>query len=285
MNLNINYLNNIFKISFLILAFSSCSKGSEDPIGPSTPVGPIELPALQSGESNLFISHKTRFNGRETTTYSLEYDCSKKHARWVAFRFDNQTGQKNTGRNEDFEPDPSIPYQYQRVQSDFGQKGYDRGHICASEDRVYSIEANIQTFYYSNMSPQRNSFNAGIWVNLEQKVQTWGRSNTFRDTLYVAKGGTIDKDNQVLTYISGDKSKPVPKYYFMALLCKKGNGYKAIGFWLEHKTYPTPYNLSEQVVTIDKLEELTGIDFFHNLPDKLENAVESQVEPSAWPNL
>jgi len=265
--------------------FASCEKSNEDTPGQVVSTGPIELPAQRNGTDDLFVSHSTTFNGRKTTTYSLEYDCSKKHARWVAFRFDNQTGQKNTGRNEDFGPDPSVPNQYQRVQSDFGAKGYDRGHICASEDRVYSVDANLQTFYYTNMSPQRNSFNAGIWVNLEQKVQNWGRSNSFRDTLYVAKGGTIDKENQILTYINGDRSKPVPKYYFMALLCRKNDQFKAIGFWFEHKTYPTPYNVIEQSLTIDELEERTGLDFFHNLPDKLEQAVESQISQSAWPGL
>lgn len=84
------------------------------------------------------------------------------------------------------------------------------------------------------MSPQKNYFNTGVWSDLEGKVRTWGRSSTFRDTLYVVKGGTIDKENQIWTYIGGDKSKPVPKYYFMALLCKKGETYKAIGFgWIK----------------------------------------------------
>ena len=33
-------------------------------------------------------------------------------------------------------------------------------HIfCASADRLYSREVNEQTFYYTNMSPQRNKFN------------------------------------------------------------------------------------------------------------------------------
>lgn len=275
-------------ICLLLVSFSlfiSCEKSSDDTLSKVTFSGPVELPILRKSSSNLFITHQTTFQGQETETYSMEYDCNKKHARWIAFRFDGRTGQKNTSRNEDFQADPSIPTQYQRERSDFGAKGYDRGHICASEDRVYSVEANLQTFYYSNMSPQKNAFNAGIWVKLEEKIQNWGRSNVFRDTLYVVKGGTIDKEDQILTYINGDKTKPVPKYYFMALLCKKGEAFKSIGFWFEHKSYSLPYKLSEQAVTIDKLEELTGLDFFHHLPDKLENAVESQINTTGWPNL
>ena len=55
---------------------------------------------------------------------------------------------------------------------------------------------NDQTFYYTNMSPQRNKFNTGVWLALEGQVQSWGRSCTASDTLYVVKGGTIDKEEQ-----------------------------------------------------------------------------------------
>lgn len=268
-----------------VCGLQACSKSDENAESENRFTGPIELPLIRNGANDIFVSHRTTFNGKETKTYSLEYDCSKKHARWVAFKFDSQTGQDNTGRNEDFRPDPSIPAQYQRVQSDFGAKGYDRGHICASEDRVYSVEANQQTFYYSNMSPQRNSFNAGIWVELERAVQNWGRNSGFRDTLYVAKGGTIDNENQILGYISNDRSKPIPKYYYMAVLCNKSNRYKAIGFWFEHKSYSKPYNLHEYAISIDQLETLTGLNFFHNLPDNLENAVEANYDITGWPGL
>lgn len=82
------------------------------------------------------------------------------------------------------------------------------------------------------MSPQKNYFNGtkGIWNDLEGKVRTWGRSSTFRDTLYVVKGGTIDKENQIWTYIGGDKSKPVPKYYLWHYFVKRGKLIKPLVF-------------------------------------------------------
>ncbi len=71
------------------------------------------------------------------------------------------------------------------------------------------------------MSPQSWNFNGGIWLSLEGKVQSWGRSCTASDTLYVVKGGTIDKEEQIRGYINNDLSKPIPKYYYMALLFKR----------------------------------------------------------------
>ena len=273
-------------LSFLCLSFVSCSNDEEELNSDSFATGIVELPALRNGANDMFVTHSTTFNGKKVTTFSMEYDKSKKHSRWIAFRFDSQTKLTNVSRSDEpFDADPSIPQEYLRVQADFGRQGYDRGHLCASADRLYSSEANEQTFYYSNMSPQRNKFNVGIWRDLEAKVQTWGRSCTASDTLYVVKGGTIDKEDQIAKYINDDRSKPVPKYYYMALLFKKSDSFKAIAFWMEHADVPKSQNLADYAISIDELEEKTGIDFFPNLNDKLENVVEATYSIKAWNGL
>lgn len=248
--------------------------------------GIVELPALRNGANDVFLTHSTIVNGQKVTTFSTEYDKSKKHSRWIAFRFDNQTRLQTATRGNEFIPDPSLGTEYQRVQADFGRRGYDRGHLCASADRLYNQEANDQTFYYTNMSPQRNNFNTGVWLALEGQVQSWGRSCTASDTLYVVKGGTIDKEEHIKEYIGGDRSKPVPKYYYMALLFKKGESFKAIAFWMEHQdSKPSPIRLADYALTIDELEEKTGIDFFPSLNDNLENALEATYSIKSWPGL
>ena len=97
-----------------------------------------------------------------------------------------------------------------------------------------------------------------------------GRSCTASDTLYVVKGGTIDKEEQIRGYINNDLSKPIPKYYYMALLFKKGDSFKAIAFWMEHSDTPKTTKLVNYALSIDELEEKTGINFFPNLNDNLE---------------
>jgi len=103
----------------------------------------------------------------------------------------------------------------------------------------------------------------------------------------VVKGGTIDKEDQIRGYISNDLSKPIPKYYYMALLFKKGDSFKAIAFWMEHtdnKPAKT-IKLVDYALSIDELEEKTGIDFFPSLNDNLENALEATYSTKAWPGL
>lgn len=285
-----NPYNCFFIILSIIFNFliTSCAKNENFQQENSFSNGPAEFPALSNNNSSILLTHSTKFNGKNITTYSAEYDTCKKHARWVAFKFFDLTAEVNVNRSPDdsFAADPSLNANYQRIRSDFGAKGFDRGHLCASADRLYSQEANLQTFYYTNMSPQKNSFNTGVWQSLENLTRAWGRSNTLRDTLYVVKGGTIDKEEQIWKYIDNDRSKPVPKYYFMAFLNKKGDKYKGIAFWLDQTiTYPTNVKLANYAISIDQLEELTGIDFFVNLNDNLEKAIEQQLQLDAWPSL
>ena len=176
--------------------------------------------------------------------------------------------------------DPDLPAQYYFDYDPFRGSGYDHGHICPSADRLYSKDANIQTFYLTNMQPQRHVFNAGIWEKMEEKLRSWiSTGSKAEDTLYVCKGGTIDAvagvtDDPILATLSN--GLVVPKYFFMALLRKSNTGYKALAFWVEHLNEDHSSDpLVDYVINIRELERRTGIDFFCNLPDDIENDVET----------
>lgn len=252
----------------------------------------LEIPRLDP--SNLFNRYTTDYNGKETATFSIEYDKKKRHSKWVAFTFDNNTSQVNWNRNnwgkDPFQPDPLLPNDIRIGDEEHKKDRYDRGHLCASADRLYSKDANEHTFYYSNISPQLNEFNTGIWLDLENKVQNWGSNSNMRDTLYVVKGGTIrdgeyyDSRGQhgvIVKDLEKMNGIVVPAHYFMALICRKAGTFYGIAFYFEHKERHTG-NLSDYAITIDQLEEYTGIDFFCNFPDKVEEAIEARCMPSLW---
>ncbi len=244
----------------------------------------IEVPALN--ESDFFLTHTTTVNGKENVTYSVSHNAERKHCRWVAFTFDPSNRSIKWQRDnwnstewggDPFQPCPDLPENYVFTKSEINGNGYVRGHIVASYDRVYSKDANEQTFYYSNISPMLSRFNTGLWSSLENAVQKWGRNTAFSDTLYIVKGGTIAEG----LYSQKGTCRTVPDYYFMALLAKKGSIYNAVGFLLEHKSY-LEGDIWDYAMTINHLEEFTGIDFFCNLPDNLENGVERVFYPNNW---
>lgn len=297
----------------LLVAFVSCSKDDEDAgnggvanrnanaVTVRKEYARLEFPRLSNGGNNIVIIHKT--NDRydpDGVNYSLEWDCNKKSQRWVCYQMHKYSGsnvkrsdawhEHNDERNvNDF---PSNA-RFSDTRSMYSGSGFTRGHICASADRIYSYEANAQTFCYTNVQPQFYNFNGGdnydgIWVRMENQLRTWVGTAGY-DTIYVCKGGTI-RDDQILSYVKPDVEGGmiVPKYFFMALLCKTSMGYKALGFWAQHNNMPgndfwvTEFNkpasqitLSDFVVSIRELENLTGIDFFCNPPDDIEERVET----------
>ena len=271
----------------------NCNNASQNAL-----LSQLQFPKVKGGTSSV-ISHATNAFG---LNYSLEWDHELRAQRWTCYYFCASNTVTKWSRNQwyntswggdPFQWDPDVPKSEQPpVSGEFSgsyypgtNTRYDRGHICASQDRMCSQEVNEQTFYMTNMMPQINIFNAGIWAKMEIQVRSWNRPG-FRDTLYVVKGGTIDTTPAVIHGITVDRSDhvlsstrsgfPVPRYFFMALLCKNSQGYKALGFWVEHlNENHTEDPLSQYVVNIRQLEQLTGIDFFCNLPDDVEEHVET----------
>lgn len=258
-----------------------------------------EIPHLN--DQNVYADHYVTMDGVQILNYALEWDNTKRHANWVAFTFDTTTSADNVKRTDAWSVDPKLPAEMQVQESDHKNDGFDKGHLCASEDRVYLKEANDQTFYYSNISPQLKDFNGGFWRKLETRVQTWGRSTAdgVYDKVYVTKGGTLNKLLKNFNGTTVDGGTPTtdangftihglacPEYYFMAVLSQKDDVFHAIAFLVPHKEgmtkNPSSDELKEYVVSVDKLEEETGIDFFCNLPDVLENEVEAACNLNDW---
>ena len=244
----------------------------------------IEIPAIESND--IFLSHTTTVNGKENITYSIAHNKERKHCRWTAFTFDpsnraiswKRDNWDNTEWGGDpFQPNPDMPESYVMTKEEINRNGFVRGHIVASYDRVYSKDANEQTFYYSNISPMYSRFNTGAWNDCESLVQGWGRNKAFCDTLYIVKGGRIREGE----YRTVGSCPTVPDYYFMALLCLKNNSYKSIGLLFKHVNGVS----QTEVCTIDFLERFTGIDFFCNVPDVVENTIERQYSIGSWSGL
>lgn len=277
-------------IALAPLAFTACGGddgdgGDDNNSGKAVVSGNIEFPAAKGGNS-IVISHIGKLNDRSGVTgvnYSIEWDTQIHSQRWSCYKMYNTVNANNTSRYSatndgslspscQYPNDPDLPEQYRLTTDPFYRSGYDHGHICPSADRLSSAEANYQTFYITNMQPQANEFNAGIWQDMETQVRLW--SSKF-DTLYVCKGGTIDKAANIVKYLgSGENKIPVPKYFFMAVVGRTGNKFKGTAFWID-QTYHPSTTLRGYVVTIGELEQKTGINFFCNLPDDVENEVEN----------
>ena len=223
-------------------------------------------------------------------SYSVEWDNSLIANRWTCYTMNATNGQENVSRSDAFNEDPLLPSATRSTLDDYSDSGYSRGHLCPAADRKCTTTAVKETCYLSNMQPQWQGHNGGVWATLEGKIRTWN-SNTYREgDLYVVKGATISNVSTTSSFNPSTGTSgvfptkcngrlPVPRYFFMAVLAKKSGTWHAMGIWSPHTE--TTNSLTEYI-TIDELETRTGIDFFCNLPDTEENDVEARIEKSFW---
>jgi len=177
-------------------------------------------------------------------------------------------------RKGDFERDESVdgcPNWW-----DYRDSGYDRGHMAPAGDMKWDEQAMDETFYLTNICPQAKALNAGLWNDLEMKVREWARRDK---SLIVITGPIVDKDYKT---IGQDMDIAVPDAFFKVLLSPKTNPMKAIGFICPNRACGG--SLKSYAVSVDEVEERTGINFFNALPDDLETRVEANGNLYQWLN-
>lgn len=246
----------------------------------------LETPQLKGGNSALLV--RTLSSGE--INYTVEYDKDLKSTRWVAYEMyqsnsANKVDRWRAGRNEVQYPfDPLLGSGDYYNSDPFTNSGYSHGHLCPSGDRRATAEMEKQTFFITNMMPQlQNNFNAtpGPWGSMED----WSRAmwkkelaSNSTDTLFICRGGTIDKADQIQKRTP--KGLIVPQYFYSVELLKyktSANGewqYKAIGFLIPH-VQKRVTSVKEFVKSINEIEAFTGVDFFCNLPKDIQDKVEA----------
>lgn len=237
----------------------------------------MELPAVEQNDDCKFYSHDMRLAGRTVRNYSFLWDRDNLVAHWVAYPL-NSSLIGNGDRTDEWGYDPKVPKDEQPVLFNGFQGGYDRGHQLPSADRYTDNES---TFYFTNMTPQLGSLNQKMWEALESRVRDWART---ADTLYVVTGcvlegslGTARDNNGTAVTVPGGYFKAVLRYQPSSSIGY--GGYVAAGFFFEHRSYGNGSITSDMGMSIDELEERTGLDFFVNLKEKyptLADKIEAQ---------
>lgn len=252
-----------------------------------------EFPALKQTGKQKVLVYRTASSAydKDGVNFAVEWDCEKRSQRWSCYQM-HRGFSGSYSRVSDFYFDTTnlSSNEYWGEYNYF--PGFDRGHICPSGDRTASADMNTQTFVMTNMQPQyhqfngfeQNSTNRGLWLRMEETLRSWANSLSATDTIFVCKGGTIDSEANIIERIGGKLI--VPKYFFMAILRKSQFGYAGMAFWSEQtRTWRSNETLLSHAISIDELEKLTGIDFFCNLPDDIENQVEKTFNASVWKDL
>lgn len=205
----------------------------------------------------------------EKTYFAFSYVEEHEQAEWVAYVLTDKMTINNVKRNNNFREDYEITTGSASL-SDYRGSGYDRGHMCPGGDMYFNYKAMDETFVLSNMSPQiGEGFNRDIWRLLEMRVREIAREEK---ELVVVTGPVFKNNIRTIGY----NKVTVPGYYYKVVLDLTGT--KKMYAWLLPHKYLNGHSYDEYKVSVDKVEQETGIDFFSALPDELEESLEAQVQ-------
>ncbi|RYG75606.1 DNA/RNA non-specific endonuclease [bacterium] len=239
-------------------------------------------------QAKLFVAEETNDLNNllvEHPAFTLAFDQSNGGPKWVSWHL-AQSDRGKTGRSEDFRPDALLPESSQIRPNDYRGSGYDRGHICPSGDRTADKALNSTTFLMSNMLPQTPDLNRQLWRKFEEYCRDQLR--TGENEIYLISGGVgaieriADGKVNVPTHCwkvavilpTGDEDlKRIDKdTRVVAILTPNQNGTEiSQGAWRDYLT------------SVDKIEELTGLDLLSNLSVELQAILEAKVDSGRAP--
>lgn len=221
-------------------------------------------------------SHILRSEG-----YLLEYSEKLGNPLWVSYKVTQDT--QSYGKRPGFSADSRSPFAI--TTQDYKGSGYDRGHMAPNHVIAsrYGREAQLETFLMTNISPQKPNLNQKSWQRLESASANY--FSKWYPEFWVITGPIFDDKPKTL---KGNRVA-IPKAFYKIFIRQENkktkkteaNNLKTLAFIFPQTAKPNA-PLTQFLSDIDAIEQATGIDFFHKLPDAIENKIEAQSDPKAW---
>lgn len=223
----------------------------------------IEIPQTSSKVKSQVITH---------LGYTTSYNSFWLIPNWVAYCL---TAQEVAGRyprpQKPFEPDPLVKGKTS-VHRDYSNSGYSRGHMAPAADMKWSEQAMMESFYLSNICPQSVDLNGGIWERLEKRC----RALASEANLYICCGPLVSGTPKRI----GENKVAVPTGFYKVLCMRRNGRWQAIGFMFPNTSCKG--SMFDYSCSVDEVENATGHDFFYNLPNDIENMIESSYNIKEW---
>ena len=218
----------------------------------------------------------------------IGFDCEYRMASWVFHVLTPDVSFGNVTRTNDFRQDELLTCE-SAVELDYFLKiekpdgtyaydgfGFDRGHLAPSADFRWSYTALSESYFYSNMTPQRNEFNQHSWAELEGLLRRIVDQE--RRSFYIITGPVLRADlPQVPRSLHGIK---IPELHYKIIVDISEDKPRGMAFLMPNRK--ADQRLSNYVVSIDSVERLTGLNFFPMLSAEMEERIESKADFNAW---
>ncbi|SDC40513.1 DNA/RNA non-specific endonuclease [Williamwhitmania taraxaci] len=222
--------------------------------------------------------------------YALSYNRDKGTANWTSWHL-SSAWVGATDRTDKFTGDLTLPTGWFVVgDGDYSGSGFDRGHLCPSGDRTFSIPENESTFLMTNMMPQAPYNNQQPWRLLEDYCRTLASAG---NELYIIAGpagqGGIGSNGGITNTLVGGKVV-VPAYTWKIILVIP-NGQndvarirpntRVIAIWMPNTHTGLTTAWGNWRTSVDFIESQTGFDFLSEVPVAVQAVIEAAVDNGA----
>ena len=226
-----------------------------------------------SSPNNYLIEHET---------FSISYNRDYLIPNWVAWHLD--ISDLGTGRHSGtFVVDPLLPDKWEKPKhSYYNNSGFDRGHLCPNADRN-NYNLGKETFITTNIVPQTPALNRGPWKDFEDYCRKLVEEG---NELYIYAGiaeiGGESDTGKMTSYIS-KKHVAVPRWCWKVVLVlpvgdndisRIDEETNVIAVCMPNLKSCKLRDLRDYVVTCRYVEEITGYNFFEQLPISIQDAIE-----------
>jgi endonuclease G len=220
----------------------------------------IELPAPKPREQ--VIHHEN---------YSLSYIEAYELASWVAYELTREEAKSEIEYKEKYREDPAVETG-SATKKDYKKAGYIMGQLAFIEHMMMSEISANESFYLSTIVPHKLSFNKYVWKTLGNIIKAWAYEC---GKLYVVNGPVL-ADSPFGTF--GPSKVSIPERYYSVVLDPEDE--RGVGFIIRNSM--SSASVKKYAMSIDEVEKITELDFFHLLPDEQEERIESTFEPEKW---
>lgn len=218
--------------------------------------------------------------------FTTSYNSDNGIANWVSWHL-STAWRGDAPRCNCFFSDNTLPEGFfHATTSTYIGTGFDRGHLCPSEDRSASPDDNAATFLMSNIAPQAPMLNQQPWARLEE----YARSLTDQGyELYIiagshGQGGSGAKGASAA--IAGGRISVPARYWKVMIVLPVGaddlrrisKDTRVIAVNMPNDQSAGGHSWEDYQTSIKSIEEATGYRFLSNVPVEIATALKDKVD-------